>query len=223
MKSILPAFVCLLLLACNNTHPTLPVTPVDSVSIKKKTDTSAVKITTTDTLEFLNGSVLLIGDKRMAKYIDNPQVKFEPYVGFNTFKAKKIYKGPKAKINYQSNKIAREYKTMVTQGYASGNEPDFAGYYKIASWGCGSSCQKFALIDMRDGKVYEGPFSENGFNTIAESRLCIVNPPPDTTGYIELYCVWCRPRMYVWNEEEKYFEELLPGGDLKPVEYFYGP
>jgi hypothetical protein len=220
VKTILPAFVCLLLLACNNPKPTLPV---KTVTVKKSIDTSNVKITTTDTLDFLNGSVLLIGDKRIGKYLDNAQVKFEPYVGFNTFKAREIYKGPKAKINYNSNKIAREYRTMVTQGYASGNEPDFAGYYKIARWSCGMPCQKFVLIDMRDGKVYEGPYTENSFNAIAESRLCIVNPPPDSTGYIELYCVWCKPRMYVWNEEGKYFEELLPGGDLKPVEHFYGP
>ncbi|UPT68330.1 MAG: hypothetical protein M0D57_06750 [Sphingobacteriales bacterium JAD_PAG50586_3] len=215
----------LILMGCNNEPSQLPQLNTDSVAVKQPVKNTAIeKIATADTMDLQYGSVLLIGDKRVENYLNSPLLKFEPYVGFNTFKTKNIYKGPKAKINYKSNKIAREYKTMITQSYIGADDgANFAGHYIVASWGCGMPCQQCALVDMLDGKVYEGPFAEQGFEFVRESRLLIVNPPPDSTGYIELYCNWCKPRMYVWDEEKKHFEELMPGGDLKQVDLFYGP
>jgi hypothetical protein len=31
--------------------------------------------------------------------------------------------------------------------------PNFAGHYRVAVWGCGSSCAMFAVINLKSGKV----------------------------------------------------------------------
>jgi len=52
---------------------------------------------------------------------------------------------------------ARSFRTELREQAASG--PDFAGHYKIASWGCGASCVQFAIIDSLTGDVYFPSFS----------------------------------------------------------------
>lgn len=46
----------------------------------------------------------------------------------------------------------RRFKTRLTE--ASKELPDFAGHYRFANWGCGSTCETGAIIDLRNGKVY---------------------------------------------------------------------
>ncbi len=46
---------------------------------------------------------------------------------------------------------ARLFRTMIRQGAAQG--PEFAGHYSIPSWGCGSFCYGWALVDSKTGKV----------------------------------------------------------------------
>ena len=50
----------------------------------------------------------------------------------------------------------REFRTKIREGAAKG--PNFAGRYTIADWGCGAGCVSIAVIDAKDGKVYDGPF-----------------------------------------------------------------
>ena len=50
----------------------------------------------------------------------------------------------------------RKFRTMIREGAAKG--PNFAGRYTIADWGCGAGCVSIAVIDAKDGKVYDGPF-----------------------------------------------------------------
>lgn len=45
----------------------------------------------------------------------------------------------------------RQYRTMLQTGAAAG--PNFAGHYTIASWGCGSACVQWAIIDSVSGRV----------------------------------------------------------------------
>jgi len=50
-----------------------------------------------------------------------------------------------------SNPIARKYRTVIRQQMRLG--PNFAGHYRVAIWGCGSSCNMFAVIDLESGGV----------------------------------------------------------------------
>ena len=54
---------------------------------------------------------------------------------------------------------ARKFRTMIrTQAQ---NQPNFAGSFTLAVWGCGSGCREFAVIDARTGRVYFIPRALN--------------------------------------------------------------
>lgn len=54
-------------------------------------------------------------------------------------------------LDLRSNPVAREYRTVLRQELAQG--PNFAGHYRVAAWGCGSSCAMLAVIDTDTGRV----------------------------------------------------------------------
>jgi len=70
-----------------------------------------------------------------------------------------------AKINLKSNPAARNWRTALREGSKSG--PRFAGHYAVASWGCGSGCIEFGLVDLKTGKV----FFPDGITPITVSPL----------------------------------------------------
>lgn len=65
-----------------------------------------------------------------AKKISNTSLKFEPYIYFEDFKIEQIYNGTKAQIDYNSNKIAREFRTVITSEYSK-SRVNFGGHYCI--------------------------------------------------------------------------------------------
>lgn len=50
---------------------------------------------------------------------------------------------------------AHQYRTVIRKKSESG--PNFAGHYTITSWGCGSTCIGFAIVDARTGSVHFHP------------------------------------------------------------------
>jgi hypothetical protein len=48
---------------------------------------------------------------------------------------------------------ARDFSTVILKGAKRG--PNFAGHYAIVSWGCGTSCGSYVIVDSRSGRVYE--------------------------------------------------------------------
>jgi hypothetical protein len=56
-----------------------------------------------------------------------------------------------AKLDLTSNPIAKTYRTVLRLAMAEG--PNFAGHYRVAIWGCGSSCAMFAVINLKTGRV----------------------------------------------------------------------
>lgn len=103
---------------------------------------------------------------------------------FDDFPVKDIYRGASAAVDLNSNPYAREYRTRLRQ--AAKCSPDFAGRYTVASWGCGSNCQAFMLIDSRTGAVIDGPGKEGadrGADFRLDSALFIENPASDGIAY----------------------------------------
>jgi hypothetical protein len=94
------------------------------------------------------------------------------------------------------------FRTMITT-QAKG-QPNFAGHYTLATWGCGSDCRGFALIDARTGRVYFNPRAwnvagvpfqdEDRLQFRPDSRLLIISAWVDGVGgYQEeatFYYVW---------------------------------
>ncbi|GAA5175527.1 hypothetical protein GCM10025771_07940 [Niveibacterium umoris] len=95
-------------------------------------------------------------------------------------------------------KLAKKYRTVITQ--QSRQDPDFAGHYRVATWGCGTDCHGFAIINKRNGKVYTVPDLEyvagvmgNGEDRLAyrvESRLFIVTGRKNDEDEGKFYYLW---------------------------------
>jgi hypothetical protein len=101
---------------------------------------------------------------------------------------------------------------MIRQGASKG--PNFAGHYTIAAWGCGSSCVSIALVDAKDGTIFNVPFSilgwgmllrydgqnapnRDGFEPLSyqvDSRLLIVRGCPEDDN--------CAAYFYEWTESQ---------------------
>ena len=105
------------------------------------------------------------------------------------------------------------FRTRIRQGYDTVN---FAGKYCFVQWGCGSSCQLSAIIDAATGKIYAGPDASMGYEFRIDSRMIVVNPPNkysdddpyhSDSSFYRSDCIYCQPLIYIWNEEQKMFEE----------------
>jgi hypothetical protein len=106
----------------------------------------------------------------------------------------------------------RWFRTMIRQGAAKG--PNFAGHYTIAIWGCGTACSSVAIIDAKNGNVYDGPFSDlgwvmplsyegryspnsNSFEPLSfriDSRLLIVRGCPEDENCASYFYEWADSR-----------------------------
>ena len=86
----------------------------------------------------------------------------QTYVGYslNKYPVAEVYNGVKAKINYKSNPTARDYRTMITQGYKN-SKIDFAGHYTMTFWGAGTGMTVGAMVDNITGNVYDLPLTED--------------------------------------------------------------
>ena len=124
---------------------------------------------------------------------------------FEQYSVTSTFRGKPAQVDLGSQPDALRYRTMLTQQAASG--PDFAGFYTVAGWGCGSSCLEFAIIDVRTGSVYfdkdlrwvstvhvgnaphEPKFKWNALRYRADSRLLVVlgSPQDDSLEGISYY------------------------------------
>lgn len=55
------------------------------------------------------------------------------------------------KVDFSNNPNARMFQTLLRRAAAQG--PNFAGHYRVAIWGCGTSCATFAIINLETGRV----------------------------------------------------------------------
>ena len=94
---------------------------------------------------------------------------------FEDFPATEEFSGTPAPVDLASQPWASLYRTVLREGAADG--PDFAGAYTVVSWGCGTQCQQWAVVDARTGRVHGFPFDSGlGLDYRLDSRLVVVNP-----------------------------------------------
>ena len=113
----------------------------------------------------------------------------------------------KAAINFESDPVARRYRTVISEKYKE-LDVNFATYYIITTWGCGSGCVSGAMVDTRDGSVYPMPADEQwgGNGTYIDSKkesnmLVTVLAVQSPTGEVE------ETRKYwEWDDGLKKFE-----------------
>lgn len=124
-----------------------------------------------------------------------------------SIKVQEVQNPVKSKINYGSHPIAEEYRTVITEKYQE-LEINFASYYVVVTWGCGSGCVSGAMVDTRDGFVYPMPEDNEwgGNGTYIESKkesqvLLTVAVAQSSSEEIE------ETRKYwEWNEDLKKFK-----------------
>lgn len=137
---------------------------------------------------------------------DSIYVKYNPKKTFEDFSTElKIIE--KANINYKSHPIAREYKTMITNGY-NDSEVNFGGHYILVTWGCGSPCSSGAIVDVFNGNVFPIPTTAFGYSFRKNSTL-LISDPPDERNYKYIFENYTTEVLeYIWNENTKKFIEI---------------
>lgn len=112
-----------------------------------------------------------------------------------------------ANINWKSNPQRESFRSAITNSYLKG-KANFAGYYQVITWGCGSCCQEGVMIDTRDGRIYElptirglhdiGKGSRQQIGSILLITYTILHNPNTQKEEIN-NCFW------LWNENAKEF------------------
>lgn len=94
---------------------------------------------------------------------------------FKDFANVESFGGIPAAVQFATWKEAVNFKTALTKGAKNG--PNFAGYFTVISWGCGTGCQNSAVVNAKTGQIIAfGIPSQVGLGYSKESRLLIVNP-----------------------------------------------
>lgn len=91
------------------------------------------------------------------------------------------YTGEPAPVNFDSNPDAKLFRTTIDSQVAEG--ANFAGHYTVATWGCGTSCTGYAIVDVITGNIVDYvPYYENqaleGFVSSVSSNILVFNPRP---------------------------------------------
>jgi hypothetical protein len=95
---------------------------------------------------------------------------------FDDFHVEHSFHGPYVEPNIDQTPEIRRFRTVIRAG-AKG-KPNFAGYLRLISWGCGSNCHNFALVDKRNGKIFIVDIPAGlGTEFRIDSRLLVADPP----------------------------------------------
>jgi hypothetical protein len=120
-----------------------------------------------------------------------------------------------AKIDFKSDPKARRYRTVLREGAVL--PPDFAGRCKVVSWGCGSPCHEFAIVDLKTGLVYVSPEGYSvGIGFRLDSNLLVLEPEQD-------YRALCEQGMTIFCEGGPSAYYRWTGRQLRLVEYVNVP
>jgi hypothetical protein len=127
---------------------------------------------------------------------------------FGDYQVTEIFKGPPAPPQLR-RPADRLFRTKIREGAAKG--PNFAGHYTIADWGCGAGCVSIAIVDAKDGRIHDAPFTAlewgmpllkyegkyapnlDGFEPLQyklESRLLIARGCPEEENCASYFYEW---------------------------------
>lgn len=131
--------------------------------------------------EIFNKMLPTFNFNELAKTAKCPNIKFEDYPVSET------YQGKIAEVDFESAPEYKDFFTVITNEAKKG--PNFAGKYKIITWGCGSPCQNNIIIDSQTGKIIDGFNSAWGSDYKIDSSLIISDiggSEGATVDYLEL-------------------------------------
>jgi hypothetical protein len=128
---------------------------------------------------------------------------------FEDYAVRENYKGKVASVKLTSSS-ARMFRTMLRQNAKQG--VNFAGHYILATWGCGSDCHSFAIIDAKTSRVYFSPLisfvggqrfqEEDRLQFRKNSRLLIIAGAKDDEELGKFYYMWKNNRLRLLRKTE---------------------
>lgn len=133
---------------------------------------------------------------------------------FNQYKTLEAFSGKPAPLDFSNNPSALLYKTRITNAYSafdpSGKNYVFGGHYVFTAWGCGTECRMGAIIDLKNGKIYDIPGGEDeapnwGYYFVENSNLLIIDPIGTTRCLSEeaVSKFECPPAVfYLWENNQ---------------------
>ena len=119
--------------------------------------------------------------------------------------AKTKYTGAIADVQFDGRfPEAAEFKKAITGAMKNG--ANFSGHYAIAEWGCGTSCQDHAVVDVVTGEIVAmGLPSEAGLHFIPESSIVMTNPAPNFPTFADLEKSSFADQVYWFNIPREYY------------------
>ena len=97
---------------------------------------------------------------------------------FKDYPVRSIYNGKPAKLK-MDDEFAKMFKTRLTE--ALSDNPNFAGEYVSATWGCGTSCAMTSFVNKKTGRVlnegFGGEFGPFIVDYKIDSRLLVAQDP----------------------------------------------
>ncbi len=106
--------------------------------------------------------LLLLAVLPAAAQVSSPPPRFEDYPVHENWERKV------PRIQFQS-RADRMYRTQFIN--ASREKPNFAGHYRLTTWGCGTSCLEGGIVNLSDGSLIPVPVS--GYGDKTKWALCI--------------------------------------------------
>ena len=93
---------------------------------------------------------------------------------FSNFPAEVLNVKEKPPLKLDSD--TKNFRIVIKESYKA-SSVNFGGHYLIVSWGCGTSCQSHAIVNLKTGQAKALSFSTSlGLSYQANSNLLIVNP-----------------------------------------------
>lgn len=80
---------------------------------------------------------------------------------FADYPVKEIFKGKPARPRILT-RYQKEFRTRIRESMDQG--VNFAGHYVVATWGCGTGCEQFAVTDAATGRVYDPPMKSVAYH-----------------------------------------------------------
>lgn len=162
----------------------------DYLVLGKSTDVQLIKLSDSSNYK---GFKIMESFQNDAIIANNPDVdNFEIYKKFslNTFfESNKVpvYNGKLADPDFTSNEDAKMFRTRITEGCEDGI--NFAGYFTLIYWGCGTSCQYGVIVNRKTGEIFDGYQSSLGSEFKKDSESIIMNSDiiEGDSQYIPLY------------------------------------
>lgn len=168
----------------------------------------------------------LKGVKTQLEYLNNESLSSK--FTFDKYKITSFLVGEPKDLDINSNKFAREFRTMIRLRMAESGV-NFAGHYSIVSVGMTGSGENFYIVDRSNGKAYTFLYEPSYMEFNKDSDLIIMNPKHKTLELIknskdyDEYCdprpsweysdIGARPFYFLWQDNTL---KLLGPTNIKP-------